>query len=134
MKLDEEISFMYRKNFLTMKCLNHENILKYRALYLDKAKRTSYLVMEYLPYPTLKGLKLRDEDELKHIVTEILSALIYMHKKNICHRDLKTENILYSRNDSKLKIIDFGICKKMTIRDEKSEMLTPTGTIAYKAP
>jgi len=51
---------MYRKNFLTMKCLNHENILKYRALYLDKAKQTSYLVMEYLPYSTLKGLKLQD--------------------------------------------------------------------------
>ena len=59
MRLDEEISFTYRKNFLTMKCLNHKNILKYRALYLDKPKQTSYLVMEYLPYPTLRGLRIK---------------------------------------------------------------------------
>jgi maternal embryonic leucine zipper kinase len=62
MKLNEEISLMYRKNFRTMKCLNHPNILKYRSLYLDKTSQTSYLVMEYLPYPTLKGLKLSHEN------------------------------------------------------------------------
>ena len=97
MKLNEEISLMYRKNFRTMKCLSHENILKYRSLYLDKASQTSYLVMEYLPYPTLKGLKLKDEEELVMIAEQILSALIYMHKKNVSHRDLKPDNILYSR-------------------------------------
>jgi calcium-dependent protein kinase len=57
-----------------------------------------------------------------------------MHKKQICHRDLKPDNILYCRKTKKLKIIDFGICKKMTVRQEKSEMLTPTGTLTYKAP
>lgn len=57
-----------------------------------------------------------------------------MHKKHICHRDLKTENILFCPETKKLKIIDFGICKQMTIRQEKSEMLTPTGTLIYKAP
>lgn len=57
-----------------------------------------------------------------------------MHKKNICHRDLKADNILYCPKTQKLKVIDFGICKKMTLRLQKREMLTPTGTLAYKAP
>ena len=43
-----------------MKCLNHENIIKYKALYLDKAKRISYLIMDYIPYPTLKGVRVKD--------------------------------------------------------------------------
>ncbi len=51
---------------------------------------------------------------------KILSALIYMHKKNVSHRDLKPDNILYSREEGKVKLIDFGVCKKMTMRSEKS--------------
>jgi hypothetical protein len=60
MKLDEEISYLYRKNYLTMRCLKHENIIKYRGLYLDKNKGLSYLVMDYINYPTLKGLIVKD--------------------------------------------------------------------------
>jgi serine/threonine protein kinase len=54
------------------------------------------------------------------IAEEILNALIYMHKKNVSHRDLKPANILYSREEKAIKLIDFGICKKMTMRGEKS--------------
>jgi hypothetical protein len=50
-----------------MKCLRHENIIKYKALYLDRIKRVSYLVMDLIPNPTLKGLKVENEEELKHI-------------------------------------------------------------------
>lgn len=60
MRLDEEITYLYRKNFLTMKCLKHENIVKYKSLYLDKNKGVSYLVMDLIDYPTLKGLIVND--------------------------------------------------------------------------
>jgi serine/threonine protein kinase len=30
----------------------------------------------------------------------ILSAIVYMHKKNIVHRDLKPENIMYETKDN----------------------------------
>jgi len=40
-----------------------------------------------------------------------MSALNYIHSKNICHRDLKPENFLLldTKDDSPLKIIDFGL-------------------------
>jgi serine/threonine protein kinase len=38
-------------------------------------------------------------------------AVNYCHKNGICHRDLKTENILLVNNkdDSPIKLIDFGL-------------------------
>ena len=38
-----------------------------------------------------------------------------MHEYNICHRDLKLENVMIvskSHDDYNVKIIDFGISKK----------------------
>ena len=35
------------------------------------------------------------EEEAARIVSSILSAISYMHSRNVCHRDLKYENILF---------------------------------------
>ena len=38
---------------------------------------------------------------------EILSAVGYLHEREIFHRDLKSENILITR-ERKIKLCDFG--------------------------
>jgi calcium-dependent protein kinase len=43
---------------------------------------------------------------------QILSAIFYMHKKNVMHRDIKPENMLYDMENKALKIIDFGTATK----------------------
>jgi serine/threonine protein kinase len=57
MGTDEEKTSMIKKNIRLMKYLKHDNIINHRVLFLNEAKKTSYLVMEYAPYPTLKGLR-----------------------------------------------------------------------------
>jgi calcium-dependent protein kinase len=57
-----------------------------------------------------------------------------MHDNNICHRDIKPDNILYNRNTGRLKLIDFGVSKNYKTRGKKENMLTDTGTFYYKAP
>ena len=57
-----------------------------------------------------------------------------MHEKGICHRDLKAENIMIDPVGKKIKILDFGVCKNMIRRKKKTDMLTITGTLFYRAP
>ena len=47
---------------------------------------------------------------------QIFEGLNYCHKNNIIHRNLKLDNFLFeSKNlNSNLKIVDFGISKKLT--------------------
>lgn len=60
-------------------------------------------------------------------------ALCYLHEHSICHRDIKPENfLLYKENDdTHIKLIDFGLAKKVA----KNELMsTPNGTPYYIAP
>jgi len=48
-------------------------------------------------------------DQKNHLVYQMISAISYMHHKNVIHRDLKPENILILQNQ--IKICDFGIAQ-----------------------
>ena len=72
--------------------------------------------------------------QLQEIVYQVLTALAYLHSQGICHRDIKPQNIIYDQTNRNIKIIDFGISKKLTKRNIKKDMLTQTGTLYYRAP
>ena len=55
------------------------------------------------------------EDTCLFYAAEIVSALDYLHERNIVYRDLKPENLLLDR-DGHLKITDFGFAKVLEDR------------------
>ena len=54
----------------------------------------------------------------------------YIHSKNYLHRDIKPDNILFSKDLSQVKIIDFNVSKKHNDR----LMMTKTGLEEWGAP
>lgn len=59
----------------------------------------------------LSSRKRLPEERACKIVEQILRGAAYLHRRGICHRDIKLENILYEneRSDSEIRLIDFGV-------------------------
>ncbi len=45
------------------------------------------------------------------IAIQVLHALEYMHDKGIYHRDVKDDNIIATRSESNVSLVDFGFCR-----------------------
>lgn len=72
----------------------------------------------------------RDE-RAPEIFTQILSAVSYMHKVGVIHRDIKPDNILIRKGVARL--CDFSIAKK-TVPFRRNANTYKIGTINYKPP
>jgi len=125
-------SFVSEENLL--KFVNHPNIIKYKESFSDD--KNHYIITEYYPNGNLNVLcKNRDnkltEPEIKYYVSQLVSALIYLKKNNIVHRDIKPHHLVISDN-LKIKLCGFHVAKKLEF--EKQKIRGNSGTNSYKAP
>jgi len=95
-----------------------------------------YFVMELLGGGTLKE-RLDNEgklpaDEAMRIAVQVASALRHAHESGIVHRDIKPQNILFTR-DGDIKVTDFGIARALSA-SSVSQTGTIIGSVKYLAP
>ena len=97
------------KQIETLKILKHRNIVTLYEIY--ESKKYIYLITEYLSGKDLIEKiihkKRFNEEEALRIFFQLLDAFTYMHKMNICHRNIRTEHILFDKNN-RPKIVGFG--------------------------
>ncbi|VDK82192.1 unnamed protein product, partial [Onchocerca ochengi] len=131
-KLNEKEQNLLAQEIKTMEQLQHPNII--RLFECVKTNSRIYLIMEYAGYGELctqiseKG-KL-PEDDCRQIFAQIVSAISYMHSKNIIHRDIKAENVILSK-PGWIKLADFGFACQV---NPNGKLATFCGSPAYAAP
>jgi len=73
-----------------------------------------------------------NEDEIRHILYQVVCGLDYLHSRKILHRDLKGGNILLTKK-GEVKITDFGISTPLMERTLCCARTT-IGTPCYMSP
>lgn len=94
--------------------LNHPRCMRIFELFEDD--KYYYVISEFIQGGSvMKRLKENGKPYSEWttylIVKQILEALTHIHSKNIAHRDLKLENLMFVSTNKKnfqLKLIDFG--------------------------
>lgn len=114
---------------------SHPNIIKMN--WMGRLDGVFVIEMEYF-----KGKSLAEElsdngfknpktiKEVALVFLDILEGVKFLHSKNICHGDIKPQNILF--NEKEVKLTDFGTSK--FIENVFVKTVDAGGTWAYMAP
>lgn len=112
-----------------MSSLCHPNIVQY--MFCERDDNCISIFMELCTGGSLSSLIhngiLVDPDQIKRILTDIISSVAYLHNKRIVHRDLKPDNVLF--RDGRAKVTDFGTAVR-----NRGDLRLIKGTFGYMAP
>lgn len=115
------------------KSLSHSNIVKFEHFFEDD--ENVYILLELCTNQSMSELLRRrkrlTELEVQCYLVQIISALNYIHDKNVIHRDLKIGNLFISEK-MEVKLGDFGLASKLDFEGQKRK--TICGTPNYIAP
>ena len=144
------ISQYLKSEINILRILDHPNIIKFEKIIENQ--NNLIIIMEYCNGGSLSEClnKYKDknhtkgfpEEIIQHLMRQIVNALVYIHSKNIIHRDLKLQNIMVHFDNepdkinlkmmkAKIKIIDFGLSKQLSANSLTNTIL---GTVNYMAP
>jgi len=123
---------MLERELAILRAVHHRNIIA--LIGAQHERQTLYIALEYCADGDLShairrcpaGLGLAQSTRYGR---QLLSALHHLHEREICHRDLKPQNILLHKNEVKLS--DFGLSRML---GEHVLAETSCGSPLYMAP
>ena len=121
-----------KKEYEISYVLDHHNICETYSYY-EHPELGMCMEIEWVDGCTLdyylKNNKISYKEELR-LISELCSALSYVHSKQIIHRDLKPSNILVTHNGHNVKLIDFGLADSSS----HTYLKEGAGTSLYASP
>ncbi|MGF1572851.1 MAG: protein kinase [Sumerlaeia bacterium] len=135
----EKSEFIERlsKEAMAMSKLIHPNIVQIYDVYISKSMSLpSFIVMELIDgVPIDQYLEQNDHqllvNDFLRIIREVALGIDAAHQKGIIHRDIKPGNLFILKSTSTVKILDFGISKRV---DGDSSDSKAMGTPAFMSP
>ncbi len=142
---DAEALARFEREAKAIAALSHQNILS--IFDFGDQDGVAYAVMELLEGETL-GARIAagpiPPKQAMDYAIQVARGLSAAHEKGIIHRDLKPENLFLSR-DGHVKILDFGLAKRIETPGGGEETSAPTisghtvpgtilGTVGYMSP
>lgn len=119
-----------------LKDLKHPNIVEF--IWNDRTVNGQFFtLMEFLDGENLKDYARGDlslpSTKIFQMGTEILSALVEMQKKELLHRDIKPQNIVWD-NKKRFVLIDFNVSSAIEDKIKQKDNKEFVGTVQYLAP
>lgn len=109
--LNNEISILHKISNKDI-CKQYLLCLDYVGYAIEIFKKFIYIVSEYINGETLLDRLQKPRfggDDAINAICSLLNAISILHKMDIAHRDIKLDNIMYSRDSSTFKLIDYGL-------------------------
>lgn len=105
-----DIRLLQEKEFSFGISLSHSNIVETYSLE-DVQELGRCIVMEYVDGLTLaEWIKTSpSRAQRERVLAQLLEVLEYIHSLQLVHHDLKSSNVLITRNGQNVKLIDFGL-------------------------
>src|ERR1017187_8933817 len=125
---DPDTLSRFEREAKAVAALSHPNILS--IFDFGTHEGISYAVMELLEGETLRGKLDAGAVPQKQAVDyalQMAKGLAAAHERGVVHRDLKPENLFVTR-DGHLKILDFGLAKRIESVAPGEETSVPTAS------
>jgi serine/threonine protein kinase/tetratricopeptide (TPR) repeat protein len=130
---DQEAKTRFTHEAKAASALNYTNIT---TIYeIDEVEDQCFISMEYIDGKSIKQLvkeKTLSLKEILDIAIQVGEGLNAAHKKDIIHRDIKSDNIMLT-DEGVVKIMDFGLAKLKGVTKLTKTGAT-LGTLQYMSP
>jgi hypothetical protein len=127
----------HKKEIVHMAALKHPNIVEVKDVVYVQERQEIYIMLELMSGGELFTTVVEqeeghlDEEAARYYFRQILEGIMYCHSRQLCHRDMKLENLLLDKTGKNVKITDFGFAKNLA---EDGSASTVLGTAVYVAP